>query len=313
MDTVRKDMRLSLDMAAFSGNLLFQPGNDRVLTICVYDTAERPIGIASQVLGQTAAGSRDIINISVDYLNITPKIRETWPDTMVVAIGDIIPLHATCNDSLGSIVKTEWSFGGSPFSSATNADTTIFAQGPPANPYRCILRVTDNDGNITMDTALAVIVRFLITGLRLDTQTVTGWMPKDSGETGDALGLYNIIDGANTKYINRGMRQFLYQMLDDGNGGASKSVVAMIIDFGTVAQADSMITYEKSIDITMPCQIDTFNSADALLDTATAGTGRAYAKFDRFYIELTLAPMLTTESRAAAASFLRYYEHKIMQ
>ena len=65
-------------------------------------------------------------------------------DTLVFT-GTNVTLHAKAFDTLGMIVKKEWSIAGGKFATASQQDTT-FTAPTTASVLSCILRVTDDDG-----------------------------------------------------------------------------------------------------------------------------------------------------------------------
>lgn len=83
-----------------------------------------------------------------------------------VTIKDVIELNAHAQDSLGSLVKYEWGCGGAEtaniafsYSSATTPRTTMTMPATAQNGYRCIARVTDDDGNTAKDTVIIDIIQ----------------------------------------------------------------------------------------------------------------------------------------------------------
>lgn len=82
-----------------------------------------------------------------------------------VTIKDVIELNAHAQDSLGTIVKYEWGCGsasaeniGFTYSSTTTPRTNMTMPSTPQNGYRCIARVTDDDGNTARDTVSIDII-----------------------------------------------------------------------------------------------------------------------------------------------------------
>ncbi len=76
-------------------------------------------------------------------------------DTLVFT-GTKITLHAKAFDTLGVIVKKEWSIAGAKFATASRPDTTFTAPSSPS-VLTCILRVTDDDGFSATDTVLVTV------------------------------------------------------------------------------------------------------------------------------------------------------------
>lgn len=84
--------------------------------------------------------------------------------------GTKITLHAKAVDTLGSIVKKEWSIAGANFVAVSRQDTTFTAPAT-ATVLNCILRVTDDDGFSTTDTVVVTVAQHRET--RLDTLTIS--------------------------------------------------------------------------------------------------------------------------------------------
>ncbi|MBL8026848.1 MAG: formylglycine-generating enzyme family protein [Fibrobacteres bacterium] len=81
----------------------------------------------------------------------------------IVMPGATVKLHAVTSDLYGRVVLTEWDIGASGnFITCTVTDTLI--QIPlQDSSYSCILKATDDDGNVTLDT---VVYRTLRTAMR---------------------------------------------------------------------------------------------------------------------------------------------------
>ena len=62
-------------------------------------------------------------------------------------------------DSLGgAIVKWEWKIGPmGDFQTSNSGDTTVILPAAAQAAYPCVLRVTDNDGNISTDTLIVAV------------------------------------------------------------------------------------------------------------------------------------------------------------
>lgn len=86
-------------------------------------------------------------------------------DTLVFT-GTKMTLHAKGVDTLGKIVKKEWSIAGGKFAAVSQQDTTFNAPPTPA-VQTCILRVTDDDGFSSTDTVVVTVA--LHREARLDT------------------------------------------------------------------------------------------------------------------------------------------------
>lgn len=101
--------------------------------------------------GQTAMDTTHI-NVLLD----PPKVTVTQKN-ILLREGLNIPLNATASDSLGSIVKKEWSCGilsqiNSQWKEVSQFDTIWKAPSSSQINYVCVARATDDDGNQATDT-----------------------------------------------------------------------------------------------------------------------------------------------------------------
>jgi len=80
----------------------------------------------------------------------------------IVSINDPVKLSGSAYNKFGTIVKWEWSCNGSNFIQTSKGDTTIFAPSvapsDSAFDYKCILKITDDDGNVAMDTSNTITI-----------------------------------------------------------------------------------------------------------------------------------------------------------
>lgn len=159
----------------------------RDTTVSVNDTVLLQ-GSASQQYGSVAewawslaggafrAGSRDTVAVMaavpVDLLNILRVMDDdsnVVTDTMVihvvldepqvvlgpsrsVSVRDTLRLHASVTQGFGRIVLYEWDFRGDGFFRVGPADTFFITDTLPSTQSRCVVRVTDDDGNRGQDT-----------------------------------------------------------------------------------------------------------------------------------------------------------------
>ncbi|MBW8886130.1 MAG: cadherin-like beta sandwich domain-containing protein [Fibrobacteres bacterium] len=111
-------------------------------------------------------------------------------DTLVFT-GTSITLHARGIDTLGMIVKKEWSISGGKFATASQPDTTFTAPST-ASALNCILRVTDDDGFSSTDTVIVTVAlhrETRLTGLSVSAgKTLPAFNP-DSLVYRDTVGL----------------------------------------------------------------------------------------------------------------------------
>jgi hypothetical protein len=119
------------------------------------------------------AGMRQLIVKAVDAGNTT------WRDTfklwviqdapkanagndMTVSINDTVRLHGSATQQFGTIVKWEWDIGNTgTFKVTSSGDTTFKAPSVENLNYFCVLRVTDDDGNIVTDTMNVAVLPML--------------------------------------------------------------------------------------------------------------------------------------------------------
>jgi len=93
-------------------------------------------------------------------------------------------------------------------------------------------------------------------------------------------GLYNRIDGAAPKYIDRGWVSSVYATYSDG----TRTIRVTIHDMGSSVNAQSIYSFS------MPAASQPIPNRDnAVLDLGLAGAWAAYAYVDRFYIELSIS------------------------
>jgi hypothetical protein len=78
----------------------------------------------------------------------------------IVSIKDLVHLHGNGTDKYGSIVTWAWDFGGTGvFKTSSKGDTIVTAPSLPAGAWPCMLRVTDDDGNMSLDTVVVAVLK----------------------------------------------------------------------------------------------------------------------------------------------------------
>ena len=101
-------------------------------------------------------------NFAFDSMNIvifkdTPKANAGKDTTVVHIANDTVRLHGSATQQFGIIKKWEWDFGGKGvFVRVSRADTNIIFPNNGGLPYLCILRVTDDDGNLSSPDTMQV-------------------------------------------------------------------------------------------------------------------------------------------------------------
>jgi hypothetical protein len=163
-DTVSvKRVRLWFNVPAmgFSGFAYFQHTTDQYkysVYINAYDTDSLLTGRSQTVEFSDIAGD---IEIPVfNPFNARPDVFAGKDTT--VSINDTIRLHPSVCDSIAQariLTTWEWSIGGNCFVRTSTFDTTFPAPADSNAQYACILRVTDNDTNVVIDTMLITVCK----------------------------------------------------------------------------------------------------------------------------------------------------------
>jgi hypothetical protein len=113
-----------------------------------YNTA----GIYKAVLRVTdddGKATRDTVTVMV---LLDAPVVNAGKDT-TVSINDTVRLHGSATQQFGTIVKWEWDVGNTGMFTPLNPpDTTFIAPSIENLNYQCVLRVTDDDGNVAKDT-----------------------------------------------------------------------------------------------------------------------------------------------------------------
>jgi len=116
--------------------------------INIYNKDSVFVGRSPTVKFTSKAG--DIVMPDFNPFNATPTV-DAGNDT-TVSINDTIRLHAVAVDSFGgAITKYEWSINGGDFVKTSSGDTAVIAPADSNSKFKCIIRVTDNDGNVATD------------------------------------------------------------------------------------------------------------------------------------------------------------------
>jgi uncharacterized protein (TIGR02145 family) len=150
-NATRKNMKLSWYVN--NKDSLFKIKNDSSYTGIdtikyVWTTASKPKIYVSMVdQGSTIWWDSTTMQIVQDV-----PVAYAGNDTFV-SINDLVRLHGSAKDGFGFIVKWEWDLGNNGvFIQTSTADTSITAPASWVDSIKCVLRVTDDDGNISKDT-----------------------------------------------------------------------------------------------------------------------------------------------------------------
>ncbi|MEO6097237.1 MAG: cadherin-like beta sandwich domain-containing protein [Fibrobacteria bacterium] len=95
-------------------------------------------------------------------VSVTVRVSEDRPvadagTDLGAATGASVNLAGADKDTLGSIVKREWSIAGAPYDSTANGKTTFKAPGIPGD-VKAVYRVTDDDGLTDEDTLVIHVI-----------------------------------------------------------------------------------------------------------------------------------------------------------
>jgi hypothetical protein len=140
-------------LASHYSGFVYFPGTNAVrhyaVTVNVYDTAGRFTGRSATVPFSSIAGN--ILVPPFNPGNAVPAV-DAGRDTSLPT-GALLALRGAAPDSFGGVVtKWEWNIAGQGFRETSSGDTVITLPSV-AGVYHCMLRVTDNDGNVSLDTA----------------------------------------------------------------------------------------------------------------------------------------------------------------
>lgn len=143
-------------------NPTWEESTSSQFTVRMPQTATNAYYCVVQVTDDDGNTARDtaIYKVIVGMPSVTAYVNHNK-----VTIKDVVELNAHAQDSLGSIAKYEWGCGsasaeniGFTYSSSTTPRTTMTMPSIAQNGYKCIARVTDDDGNIAKDTVEIDIV-----------------------------------------------------------------------------------------------------------------------------------------------------------
>ena len=155
----------------YSGNVFLpSAGAKWTAEVRVYDSSNRMIGYQQMAFDKGAA------TISMPTFNcenakpIAIAHPAGKPDT-TLSIYDTLRLHGAAVDTFDTlgrranplspvITKWEWAVGNIALFNRTGSDTTIILPATQDTNYRCVLRVTDGDGNEGCDTIRIHCKRF---------------------------------------------------------------------------------------------------------------------------------------------------------
>jgi N-acetylneuraminic acid mutarotase len=93
----------------------------------------------------------------VVHVILDPPVAEAGVDA-AVSKNDTVRLHGSATQRFGTIVKWELNIGNGGFKQTSTGDTTITTPDSIISPYQCVLRVTDDDGNISAPDTVNLFV-----------------------------------------------------------------------------------------------------------------------------------------------------------
>ncbi len=207
-------------------------------------------------------------SIKVTVIKDAP-VATAGKDT-TVSIKDLVRLHGNGTDKYGTIVAWAWDLGGTgTFKSVSKGDTIVTAPSIPAASWPCILRVTDDDGNVSVDTVIITVLKDTPTAFAgVDTTVSIGDTIHLSGKGTDvygsiverawdigATGTFRIAASGDTTIIAPKVATTLICSLrvvdDDGQVGKDIMVVNVVKDAPAVsAGRDTTIGVGQSLTLT---------------------------------------------------------------
>ena len=120
--------------------------------------AQKAFPCILRVTNGYGATARDTVMLQVepDTLKLTGSALKT-----TVSINDTIKLLATASDLFGKIVSWEWDAGNTGYFVNTTPDSGFVTIAPDTarSNYPCVLRATDNKGNVALDTVYVTVVK----------------------------------------------------------------------------------------------------------------------------------------------------------
>jgi uncharacterized protein (TIGR02145 family) len=242
------------------------------LFVRVYNTDSIYIARSAILSFPSTAGNINLPDFST--CNAKPVVY-AGNDT-VVSVKDSIKLHAAAVDSFGgSIAKWEWSINGYNFVKTSKGDTVIIAPSNATTGYKCIVKATDNDGNITIDSMNVTVVQDIpiINFLSADTVVDHGGVVRCSVYVQQQFGTMTVeIDTANSgNYKGLGSLGLAsgkaYSFLT-GNACSWDSVKVQITD-------DDGNVVVKGFRVRIRPQPLTITSIDSTVNTVTVHYGQS--------------------------------------
>ncbi len=233
-------------------------------------------------------------------------------ETARVSVGDVVNLHATASDSLGTIVSWEWKSGldgvfvaSSPNSSYSVAVPTV------SNPlYPFVVRVTDDDGNSAYDTVFVdVVLDVPVVQLGNDTtitkKTAVSFTAVITQEFG-AIERYHwdfngdgVIDdstsasNADWVFTSTGVDTLKLTVYDDdGNSAFSTQVITVLNTVPTIVDSIVSLYNKSSVDTLFYTIVADDENGDPLVYRILSGNDNALFSLDSITGELKLVVSL---------------------
>lgn len=91
------------------------------------------------------------------HVILDAPVANAGPDTIVSSISSQVTLHGSATQQFGTIVKWEWNIRNHGFVTTATSDTVITTPDTIMLGFPCVLRVTDDDGNIGIDTTVIAV------------------------------------------------------------------------------------------------------------------------------------------------------------
>ncbi len=271
-----------------------------VVTISQNDTGIRRLGTKVAVIDSS------LDSITLNCTSSLPVVI-VGPDTLL-GWGDTVRLHCSATDSVDSIVRYAWQFNGAPTSpSDTSPDTFDIVPMFVDSIYTCIASVTDADGNTTQ-ASFRALMTCSVRNFRTADDEVASWYQTGGFSVVSAGRVSEAIDPA-TPYFNSIAEAAVQTMKQIDQ----RTLTAVIADLGTSSAARSLFDAKKaSIDSTALTTSASYPDSVMVIDNSPADGIIVYARFKRFFFQLTFGGFLYySPALLNAENFISIYEQRV--
>ena len=271
-----------------------------VVTVSQNDTGPgRRLGTTLAVIDS----SRD--SLTINCTSSLPVVT-VGPDTLL-GWGDTVRLHCSATDSVDSIVRYTWQFNGALASpSDTSPDTFDIVPMFVDSVYTCMVSVTDADGNTTQ-ASFRALMTCSVRNFRTADDEVASWYQTGGFSVVSAGRISEAIDPA-TPYFNS-IAEAAVQIMKQID---QRTLTAVIADLGTSSAARLLFDAKKaSIDSTALATSASYPDSVMAIDNSPADGIIVYARFKRFFFQLTFGGFLYYNMALLnAENFISVYEQR---